>query len=89
MILEVVMIKTLLANKNKLCYTNYSGAINPPIFNGWNWVTVMSQQFIRSAFLCYLLTVLVPPIFINNNYLLLLKNNLNNHPNNKKENHEH
>ena len=89
MILEVVMNNTLLAFKNKLCYMNYSGAINPPIFSGWNWVTVMSQQFIRSAFLCYLLTVLVPPIFINNNYLLLLKNNLTNHPNNKKENYEH
>lgn len=89
MTLEVVMNNTLLAFKNKLCYTNYSGAINPPIFYGWNWVTVMSQQFIRSAFLCYLLTVLVPPIFINNNYLLLLKNNLNNHFNKEKENYEY
>ena len=89
MILEVVMIKTLLANKNKLCYTNYSGAINPPIFNGWNWVTVMSQQFIRSAFLCYLLTVLVPPISIIKNYLLLIKNNINKSQIIKKEKYEH
>ena len=89
MTLEVVMNNTLLAFKNKLCYTNYSGAINPPIFYGWNWVTVMSQQFIRSAFLCYLLTVLVPPMFIINNYLLLLKNNLNTHFNKEKENYEY
>ena len=81
----------LLAIKFKVCYSNFifQGVTNPPIFNGWNWVTVMSQQFIRSAFLCYLLTVLVPPIFINNNYLLLLKNNLNNHTNKEKENYEY
>jgi len=81
----------LLAIKFKVWYRYFifQGATNPPIFNGWNWVTVMSQQFIRSAFLCYLLTVLVPPIFINNNYLLLLKNNLNTHFNKEKENYEY
>jgi len=84
------MINTLLANKNKICYTNYSGAINPPIFDRWNWIVAIPQQFTRSAFLCYLLTVLVPPVlFCNNNYLLLIKNNINKLKITKRRENEH
>jgi len=69
-------LKYLLAIKIDIMYKKFSGVINPPILDRWNWFVVIPQQFNRYANPCSLLTVLVPPVFIINNYLLLIKNNI-------------
>jgi len=69
-------LKYLLAIKIDIMYKKFSGVINPPILDRWNWFVVIPQQFNRYANPCSLLTVLVPPVFIINKYLLLIKNNI-------------
>ena len=69
-------LKYLLAIKSDIMYKKFSGVINPPILDRWNWFVVIPQQFNRYANPCSLLTVLVPPVFIINKYLLLIKNNI-------------
>ena len=69
-------LKYLLAIKIDIMYKKFSGVINPPILDRWNWFVVIPQQFNRYANPCNLLTVLVPPVFIINKYLLLIKNNI-------------
>ena len=70
-------LKYLLETKSDIVYKKFSGVINPPILDRWNWFVAIPQQFFRSANPCNLLTVLVPPVFIINNYLLLIENNIN------------
>ena len=82
-------LKYLLAIKSDIMYKKFSGVINPPILDRWNWFVAIPQQFFRSANPCNLLTVLVPPISIIKNYLLLIKNNIKKSLIIKKEKHEH
>jgi hypothetical protein len=82
-------LKYLLAIKNDIMYKKFSGVINPPILDRWNWFVVIPQQFNRYANPCNLLTVLVPPVFIIKNYLLLIKNNIKKSLIIKKEKYEH
>ena len=82
-------LKYLLAIKSDIMYKKFSGVINPPILDRWNWLVVIPQQFNRYANPCNLLTVLVPPVFIIKNYLLLIKNNIKKSLIIKKEKHEH
>jgi hypothetical protein len=71
-----------------IMYKKVSGEINPP-FDRWNWSVVIPQQFNRSANPCYLLTVLVPPVFLFiKNYLLLIISIINKLILTKKENYE-
>jgi len=81
--------KYLLAIKINIMYKKFSGVINPPILDRWNWFVVIPQQFNRYANPCNLLTVLVPPVFIIKNYLLLIKNNIKKSLIIKKEKYEH
>ena len=81
--------KYLLAIKSDIMYKKFSGVINPPILDRWNWFVVIPQQFNRYANPCNLLTVLVPPVFIIKNYLLLIKNNIKKSLIIKKEKYEH
>jgi len=74
----------LLAIKNDIVYLKFTRAINPLILGKWNWSAVMPQQFNRSAFLCYLLTVLVP-LIINISYLLLIFFNIKTNHKTEKE----
>jgi len=74
----------LLAIKNDIVYSKFTRAINPLILDKWNWSAVMPQQFNRSAFLCYLLTVLVP-LIINISYLLLIIFNIKTNHKTEKE----
>ena len=82
-------LKDLLETKSNIVYKKFSGVINPPILDRWNWLVVIPQQFNRYAYPCNLLTVLVPPISIIKNYLLLIKNNINKSQIIKKEKYEH
>ena len=82
-------LKYLLAIKIDIMYKKFSGVINPPILDRWNWLVVIPQQFNRYANPCNLLTVLVPPISIIKNYLLLIKNNIKKSLIIKKEKYEH
>ena len=82
-------LKYLLAIKSDIMYKKFSGVINPPILDRWNWFVVIPQQFNRYANPCNLLTVLVPPVFIIKNYLLLIKNNIKKSLIIKKEKYEH
>lgn len=82
-------LKYLLAIKIDIMYKKFSGVINPPILDRWNWFVVIPQQFNRYANPCNLLTVLVPPISIIKNYLLLIKNNIKKSLIIKKEKYEH
>ena len=82
-------LKDLLETKSDIVYKKFSGVINPPILDRWNWLVVIPQQFNRYANPCNLLTVLVPPISIIKNYLLLIKNNIKKSLIIKKEKHEH
>ncbi len=65
----------LLDNKNNIpyLYKEFLGVLIPP-FVKWNWSAVMPQSFIRSAYSCYLLTMLVPLNIKNNIYLHLIRN---------------
>ena len=82
-------LKDLLETKSNIVYKKFSGVINPPILDRWNWLVVIPQQFNRYAYPCNLLTVLVPPISIIKNYLLLIKNNIKKSQIIKKEKYEH
>ena len=82
-------LKYLLAIKIDIMYKKFSGVINPPILDRWNWFVVIPQQFNRYANPCNLLTVLVPPVFIIKNYLLLIKNNIKKSQLIKKEKYEY
>ena len=82
-------LKYLLETKSDIVYKKFSGVINPPILDRWNWLVVIPQQFNRYANPCNLLTVLVPLISIIKNYLLLIKNNIKKSLIIKKEKHEH
>ena len=86
---KIPSLKYLLAIKNNIMYKKFSGVINPPILDRWNWLVVIPQQFNRYANPCNLLTVLVPPVFIIKNYLLLIKNNIKKSLIIKKEKYEH
>jgi hypothetical protein len=86
---KIPSLKYLLAIKSDIMYKKFSGAINPPILDRWNWLVVIPQQFNRYANPCNLLTVLVPPVFIIKNYLLLIKNNIKKSLIIKKEKYEH
>ena len=86
---KIPSLKYLLAIKSDIMYKKFSGVINPPIFDRWNWLVVIPQQFNRYANPCNLLTVLVPPISIIKNYLLLIKNNIKKSLIIKKEKYEH
>ena len=82
-------LKDLLETKSDIVYKKFSGVINPPILDRWNWFVVIPQQFNRYANPCNLLTVLVPPVFIIKNYLLLIKNNIKKSQLIKKEKYEY
>ena len=82
-------LKYLLETKSDIVYKKFSGVINPPILDRWNWLVVIPQQFNRYANPCALLTVLVPPISIIKNYLLLIKNNIKKSQLIKKEKYEY
>jgi len=82
-------LKDLLETKSNIVYKKFSGVINPPILDRWNWFVVIPQQFNRYANPCNLLTVLVPPISIIKNYLLLIKNNIKKSQLIKKEKYEY
>ena len=69
-------LKYLLETKSDIVYKKFSGVINPPILDRWNWLVVIPQQLTDTQILANLLTVLVPPISIIKNYLLLIKNNI-------------
>ena len=86
---KIPSLKYLLAIKSDIMYKKFSGVINPPILDRWNWFVVIPQQFNRYANPCNLLTVLVPPVFIIKNYLLLIKNNIKKSLIIKKEKYEH
>jgi len=86
---KIPSLKYLLAIKSDIMYKKFSGVINPPILDRWNWFVVIPQQFNRYANPCNLLTVLVPPVFIIKNYLLLIKNNIKKSQLIKKEKYEY